>query len=191
MSPAPQDDFLLEDGALRTKQPPWPAHLPVGRTAGMSACSAPGVWRKEPQPWREPGEAVPVDDSLTNLQWLQEFSFRTTDPHTGGAPSQLLQGPDAPASPPAGDTAATGMPPSVGRPTSSSSSAPGTADYRTNAQLKPPYSYATLICMALQASQGARLTLAAIYAWITENFCYYRHAEPSWQVSRGGGEGSG
>uniref|UniRef100_A0A8C8SSE4 Fork-head domain-containing protein n=1 Tax=Pelusios castaneus TaxID=367368 RepID=A0A8C8SSE4_9SAUR len=52
-----------------------------------------------------------------------------------------------------------------------------------NPGVKPPYSYATLICMALQASKLAKLTLSAIYHWITENFCYYRHADPSWQNS--------
>ncbi|KAG9328205.1 hypothetical protein JZ751_015860, partial [Albula glossodonta] len=60
---------------------------------------------------------------------------------------------------------------------------PQEVDYRTNHQVKPPYSYATLICMAMRASRKTKLTLSAIYAWITENFCYYRRAEPSWQVS--------
>ncbi|KAJ6655976.1 hypothetical protein lerEdw1_004561 [Lerista edwardsae] len=99
-------------------------------------------------------------------------------------PSRLRQGSDAPASPLAGDTAATGMPPSTGTPTCSSAlQPPAPAKYRTDAQLKPPYSYASLICMALQASREARLTLSAIYGWITENFRYYRHAEPGWQNS--------
>ncbi|NWU36174.1 FOXJ1 protein, partial [Hylia prasina] len=55
-------------------------------------------------------------------------------------------------------------------------------DYRNNAH-KPPYSYATLICMAMEASQEPKLTLAAICKWIRDNFCYFRRAHPSWQSS--------
>ncbi|XP_039559161.1 forkhead box protein J1-like [Passer montanus] len=60
---------------------------------------------------------------------------------------------------------------------------PGDVDYRTNAHVKPPYSYATLICMAMEASQQPKLTLAAICKWIRDNFCYFRRAHPSWQSS--------
>uniref|UniRef100_A0A8C0FSW4 Fork-head domain-containing protein n=1 Tax=Bubo bubo TaxID=30461 RepID=A0A8C0FSW4_BUBBB len=54
-------------------------------------------------------------------------------------------------------------------------------DYKTNPHVKPPYSYATLICMAMEASDKPRITLSAIYKWITNN-CYFRHADPTWQV---------
>ncbi|KAF6026710.1 FOXJ1 [Bugula neritina] len=56
-------------------------------------------------------------------------------------------------------------------------------DYKTNPYIKPPYSYATLICMAMKGSKRNKLTLAAIYTWITEHFMYYRMADPSWQNS--------
>uniref|UniRef100_A0A803T5L0 Fork-head domain-containing protein n=1 Tax=Anolis carolinensis TaxID=28377 RepID=A0A803T5L0_ANOCA len=108
-----------------------------------------------------------VDDSLTSLQWLQEFSILTV--------------PEAPSSPPEGARASTGM-----GPTAFCGPHPPTQDpldFRTDARVKPPYSYATLICMAMRASKGGRLTLAAIYAWIAENFAFYRLAEPSWQNS--------
>uniref|UniRef100_A0A8D8Z2J1 Fork head domain transcription factor slp2 n=1 Tax=Cacopsylla melanoneura TaxID=428564 RepID=A0A8D8Z2J1_9HEMI len=55
-------------------------------------------------------------------------------------------------------------------------------NYRTNGNLKPPFSYATLICMAMRAN-GNKMTLSAIYAWIKDNFMYYRNAEPCWQNS--------
>uniref|UniRef100_A0A1A7YHE6 Forkhead box D2 n=1 Tax=Iconisemion striatum TaxID=60296 RepID=A0A1A7YHE6_9TELE len=54
---------------------------------------------------------------------------------------------------------------------------------RKSALVKPPYSYATLICMAMQASKKSKITLSCIYKWITDNFCYYRHADPTWQNS--------
>uniref|UniRef100_A0A8C3UTQ4 Fork-head domain-containing protein n=1 Tax=Catharus ustulatus TaxID=91951 RepID=A0A8C3UTQ4_CATUS len=60
---------------------------------------------------------------------------------------------------------------------------PGDIDYKNNASLKPPYSYATLICMAMEASKEPKLTLAAICKWISDNFCYFRHAHPTWQSS--------
>ena len=47
---------------------------------------------------------------------------------------------------------------------------------------KNRFSYATLICMAMRANNN-KMTLAAIYNWIKENFMYYRNADPSWQVS--------
>ncbi|GIY94420.1 forkhead box protein J1 [Caerostris extrusa] len=53
-------------------------------------------------------------------------------------------------------------------------------DYKTNGAVKPPYSYATLICMAMKANEN-KMTLSAIYKWIKENFMYYRNADPSWQ----------
>ncbi|XP_069037048.1 forkhead box protein J1-B [Lepisosteus oculatus] len=159
-----------------------------------------------------------LDDSLTSLQWLQDFSILSANlerpPSSGCHPQHPphLKHPQAasesPASPPAGDTAATGMPPSLGSPVTSSSALatggggyppqpapcpgyrppapanpPEEIDYKTDPRVKPPYSYATLICMAMQASKKTKITLSAIYSWITENFCYYRHAEPSWQNS--------
>ncbi|XP_062330913.1 forkhead box protein J1-B [Osmerus eperlanus] len=164
-----------------------------------------------------------LDDSLTSLHWLQNFSILSADPESrptcSGCPSQqhLLyhqrlypQGTDSPSSPPAGDTAATGMPLCLGSPVTSGSSStdsrgahysqtlhfphdhhhitaqvspPEEVDYKTNSKVKPPYSYASLICMAMQASNQPKVTLSTIYNWITGNFCYYRHAEPSWQNS--------
>uniref|UniRef100_A0AAZ3P1V1 Fork-head domain-containing protein n=1 Tax=Oncorhynchus tshawytscha TaxID=74940 RepID=A0AAZ3P1V1_ONCTS len=60
---------------------------------------------------------------------------------------------------------------------------PDEVDYKTNPHIKPPYSYATLICMAMQASKKTKITLSCIYKWITDNFCYFRHADPTWQNS--------
>ncbi|KAK9885231.1 hypothetical protein WA026_010734 [Henosepilachna vigintioctopunctata] len=54
--------------------------------------------------------------------------------------------------------------------------------YKRNGDKKPPFSYATLICMAM-GKNGNKMTLSAIYHWIRENFLYYRKAHPSWQNS--------
>lgn len=147
--------------------------------------------------------AVSFDDSLTSLHWLQNFSIVSAAPDRAPGfawrPQQLLHQPggtESPSSPPAGDTASCGTPHTPGNPGASYSKLAGTnvysaltgqqshqeVDYKTNPHVKPPYSYATLICMAMQASKKTKITLSAIYSWITDNFCYYRHAEPSWQV---------
>ncbi|KAI9741898.1 MAG: hypothetical protein M1834_000287 [Cirrosporium novae-zelandiae] len=48
---------------------------------------------------------------------------------------------------------------------------------------KPPYSYATLIGMAILRAPNRRLTLAQIYKWISDTFKYYRNSEAGWQNS--------
>ncbi|XP_019906430.2 forkhead box protein J1-B-like isoform X2 [Esox lucius] len=163
--------------------------------------------------------SVQLDDSLTSLQWLQNYSIlsaslaslpgSTCQPyHLSWQSQPHSKVSDSPHSPSAGETAATGMPQSTGNPITSRASADRTryslllqtvhnndhqipvparsaeeVDYMTNHQVKPPYSYATMICMAMRASKQNKITLSAIYNWIKENFCYYRHAEPSWQNS--------
>ncbi|XP_040291762.1 forkhead box protein J1 [Bufo bufo] len=140
---------------------------------------------------------VNLDDSLTSLQWLQEFSIINANvgktPLSSGDPHgyRHLPGSAAPCSPLAADPACLGMPHTPGKPTSSSTSRAAhlglqpmeEIDYKTNPHVKPPYSYATLICMAMQASKKTKITLSAIYKWITDNFCYFRHADPTWQNS--------
>ncbi|KAH0556154.1 hypothetical protein GP486_005913 [Trichoglossum hirsutum] len=49
--------------------------------------------------------------------------------------------------------------------------------------IKPPYSYAILIGMAILRAPNRRLTLAQIYKWISDTFAYYRTAETGWQNS--------
>lgn len=49
--------------------------------------------------------------------------------------------------------------------------------------LKPPFSYATLISQAILSSQNNTLTLAQIYSWISSHYAYYRYAKSGWQNS--------
>ncbi|KAK4894958.1 Forkhead transcription factor [Elasticomyces elasticus] len=48
---------------------------------------------------------------------------------------------------------------------------------------KPPHSYAELIGMAILRAPLRRLTLAQIYKWISDNFCFYKTSESGWQNS--------
>lgn len=48
---------------------------------------------------------------------------------------------------------------------------------------KPPYSYATLIGMAILRAPNRRLTLAHIYKWISDSFSFYNLKDTGWQNS--------
>lgn len=49
--------------------------------------------------------------------------------------------------------------------------------------LKPPYSYATMIAQAIFSSEEEKLTLNSIYNWIMDKYAFYRHSQSGWQVS--------
>ncbi|ULT92689.1 hypothetical protein L3Y34_010048 [Caenorhabditis briggsae] len=53
----------------------------------------------------------------------------------------------------------------------------------TYGQSKPPYSYISLITMAIQKSATRQLTLSEIYNWIMELFPYYQNHQQRWQNS--------
>lgn len=58
-------------------------------------------------------------------------------------------------------------------------------DYSKDAakDLKPPYSYATLIAQAIFSSEEEKLTLNSIYNWIMDKYSFYRHSQSGWQNS--------
>jgi Forkhead domain len=47
---------------------------------------------------------------------------------------------------------------------------------------KPPYSYAQLIVQAIMSTVDKQLTLSGIYAYITQNYPYYKASDKGWQV---------
>lgn len=49
--------------------------------------------------------------------------------------------------------------------------------------IKPPYSYASLIAQAINSTKNKRMTLNGIYTHITTNYPYYQMASNGWQVS--------
>lgn len=49
---------------------------------------------------------------------------------------------------------------------------------------KPPFSYTTIIYLAIRSCNKEKVMLSDIYQWIKDHFKYYRIAESTWQVSR-------
>ena len=47
---------------------------------------------------------------------------------------------------------------------------------------KPPFSYASLILLAINSTLEKRMTLQNIYKWIEDNFPYYKHCKKAWKV---------
>lgn len=59
---------------------------------------------------------------------------------------------------------------------------PSQVDYKNNPHVKPTFSFTSLICMALQNNKKHKMSFSSICKWITDNFMYYRYADPGWQV---------
>uniref|UniRef100_A0A8C5DP47 Forkhead box protein J1-B-like n=1 Tax=Gouania willdenowi TaxID=441366 RepID=A0A8C5DP47_GOUWI len=89
---------------------------------------------------------APLDDTLTSLHWLQDFSILSSDPEWPSGPGLAV-----------GDTAASGMAQYLG---SDSTVGPHPriqeqpiplveVVYKTDPKVKPPCSHASLICMAI------------------------------------------
>ena len=105
-----------------------------------------------------------LDDSLTNLDWLQHLvTFEVTD-HKSRNSNVRTESHNQVAD------------------HSTAHVIQNDVDYRTNHKIKPPFSYSKLIYMALREGGDDKLTLSAIYSWIFNNFPYYRQTNSNWQV---------
>ncbi|KAK3579229.1 hypothetical protein CHS0354_033298 [Potamilus streckersoni] len=137
-----------------------------------------------------------LDDSLTSLNWLQNLNIlkiTTPTPPSSPVPMTYENAKRTKVNPNSVLNVTCGPPPTkMGgnhyNPPDTPPLTPTTLggdsiDYKTNPYVKPPYSYATLICMAMKENKKSKITLSEIYNWITDNFMYYNLADPSWQNS--------
>ncbi|KAI5959066.1 FKH2 [Candida pseudojiufengensis] len=49
--------------------------------------------------------------------------------------------------------------------------------------IKPPYSYATMITQAILSNPSGVMSLADIYNWISSHYAYYKYSKTGWQNS--------
>ncbi|KAK6482801.1 forkhead box protein M1 isoform X1 [Huso huso] len=131
----------------------------------------PGVFVK-PQPLQEIKPAnkdldcSPLDDSLTNIQWLGRMSTDSLGPCAVKTEAdkenldiniQAIHGNDE------------------------DDAGPSSKDPLSE---RPPYSYMAMIQFAINSKKTKRMTLKEIYTWIEDHFPYFRHiAKPGWKNS--------
>ncbi|XP_070580280.1 forkhead box protein J1-B-like [Ptychodera flava] len=173
--------------------------MPILNTKEMAARFKQNWLAKNPEPadllTGSAAGGPPLDDSLTSLNWLQNLSIVRLHPSPPCSPTPMAT---------LNNTKTVTIMPNVLathhhkielKPVTIEENKlverihqqiPTEAekiDYKTNPYVKPPYSYATLICMAMKETKKNKITLSAIYKWIQDNFMYYKVADPSWQNS--------
>ncbi|KAI0857976.1 fork head domain-containing protein [Xylaria cubensis] len=153
-----------------------------------------GRVRVNPRYLEQAGITPPSGDSRTALPPLPSSDRPSSQPARGSAPSRG-QGNPQPIAPAPPDYKRPGTPPSAkARVPASQAKTPAhnpvisqddidlTKD--ENKHIKPHYSYAQLITQAIISATGEKLNLAGIYAYIIENYAYYRHQPMAgWQNS--------
>ncbi|XP_041111185.1 forkhead box protein M1-like [Polyodon spathula] len=160
--------------ALQSK---WEPNSTVGASGHFETSKAvfdalPGVF-VEPKPLQEIKPAnkdldcSPLDDSLTNIQWLGRMSTDSLGPCAVKTEAdkenldiniQAIHGNDE-------DDA-------------------GPSSSKDPLSERPPYSYMAMIQFAINSKKTKRMTLKEIYTWIEDHFPYFRHvAKPGWKNS--------
>ncbi|XP_006620761.1 forkhead box protein J1-B-like [Apis dorsata] len=112
-----------------------------------------------------------VEAELTSLSWLQSLDITSA--------SSLPTPPCSPSPPPVTRQPRKKLSPLIKAELDLAANAD---KYRTDPDAKPPFSYATIICLAMRANNN-KVSLSNIYAWIRENFLFYKYADPAWQNS--------
>ncbi|XP_012734458.2 forkhead box protein M1 isoform X1 [Fundulus heteroclitus] len=108
----------------------------------------------------------PLDDSLTNIQWLGKMNTSALEPHLANQIADTKKRPQEPQNVQAHGT----HPDPEGAP--------------QPAIERPPYSYTAMIQFAINSRKNRGMTLKEIYTWIEDHFPYYREvAKPGWKNS--------
>ncbi|KAL3311957.1 hypothetical protein Ciccas_009459 [Cichlidogyrus casuarinus] len=125
------------------------------------------------------GDLKEADDSLTNLNWLYDANPLRHSNGDQGASSVSSRVSNAPLKVSVDDLEAQAKQAFAG----SLFDPLVRHEYRTKWTGKPPFPYATLICLAMKEMGKPKVTLSDIYGWIIGNFAYYRYTDSSWQNS--------
>ncbi|KAK2859092.1 hypothetical protein Q5P01_003712 [Channa striata] len=111
-------------------------------------------------------ECDPLDDSITNIQWLGRMSTSAFEPDLT---KQMINKENQNAHPPAVQEHIT------------QTSAEAVQQPMSE---RPPYSYMAMIQFAINSRKNRRMTLKEIYTWIEDHFPYFREvAKPGWKNS--------
>lgn len=109
---------------------------------------------------KKENECLPLDDSLTNIQWLGKMSSDGLGPESDQKcpskdnPSDCIQLPKCP------------------------------EKEKEPQSERPPYSYMAMIQFAINSKNNRHMTLKEIYNWIEDHFPYFRNvAKPGWKNS--------
>ncbi|KAM4569599.1 forkhead box protein M1 isoform 1-T2 [Odontesthes bonariensis] len=118
------------------------------------------------KPLNKDANCGPLDDSLTNIQWLGRMSTCALEPEQ--AKQMTNKENQIPAS-----------------QTLQAHSTYTNAEAAQQPVLeRPPYSYMAMIQFAINSRKNRRMTLKEIYMWIEDNFPYYKDvAKPGWKNS--------
>ncbi|XP_036433036.1 forkhead box protein M1 [Colossoma macropomum] len=114
------------------------------------------------KPLKKEADCSPLDNSLTNIQWLGRMSTDVLDPELERKDSSK-ENPQLQQSKYADEEVG-----AVKDPLSE----------------RPPYSYMAMIQFAINSKKTRRMTLKEIYNWIEDHFPYFRNvAKPGWKNS--------
>lgn len=109
---------------------------------------------------KKESECFPLDDSLTNIQWLGKMS-------SDGLGSESNE-----------------KCPSKDNPNDSQQQPKGPEKEKDPQSERPPYSYMAMIQFAINSKNNRHMTLKEIYNWIEDHFPYFRDvAKPGWKNS--------
>ncbi|KAL7857982.1 hypothetical protein AOLI_G00180840 [Acnodon oligacanthus] len=114
------------------------------------------------KPMKKEADCSPLDNSLTNIQWLGRMSTDVLDPKLGRKDSNKEN-------------------PQLQQPRHAEEEVCAVKD---SVSERPPYSYMAMIQFAINSKKTRRMTLKEIYNWIEDHFPYFRNvAKPGWKNS--------
>ncbi|MGH0120168.1 UNVERIFIED_CONTAM: hypothetical protein FKN15_065929 [Acipenser sinensis] len=125
---------------------------------------------EEIKPANKDLDCSPLDDSLTNIQWLGRMSTDSLGPcavKTKADKENLDINIQA-----------------IHVRTGNDEDNAGPSSSKDPLSERPPYSYMAMIQFAINSKKTKRMTLKEIYTWIEDHFLYFRHiAKPGWKNS--------